>query len=193
MSLGEALGLAQSKGLDLLETVPNAVPPVCRIVNYGKFQYEESKRAKESHSRQAASKMKELQLTPGIESHDFDTKLAHAIEFLSNDMKVCVKLRFRGRQRMHKEFGFQVVNRFLAQAAAYGRADSPPRLLGERDMTVTISPLPRDKRPKAAPAESPSSHSHSAATLSSQSRSTEVVAANSESLDVHQGGTDSGS
>lgn len=149
MSLGEALRLAQSKGLDLLETVPNAVPPVCRIVNYGKFQYEESKKGKDVRSRQASSKMKELQLSPVIAPHDFNTKLAHAIQFLSEDVKVCVKLRFRGRQRAHKEYGFQVVNRFVAEAAGYGRADSPPKMLGERDLSVVISPLPRDKRPKA--------------------------------------------
>ncbi len=148
MSLHEALSLAQSRGLDLLETVPNAVPPVCRIVDYGKFQYEEAKRAKEVHSRQAASRMKELQLTPGIAPNDFSTKLAHAVQFLSDDIKVCVKLRFRGRQRAHKEFGFEVVNRFLEEASAYGRADAPPKLLGDRDLSVIISPLPRDKRPK---------------------------------------------
>ena len=164
MSLTEALRLAQSKGLDLLETVPNAVPPVCRIVEYGKFQYEEAKRAKELHSRQAASRMKELQLSPVIATHDFDTKLAHAIEFLSDDMKVCVKLRFRGRQRAHKEFGFEVVNKFISAAAAYGRADAPPKMLGERDLTVIISPLPRDKRAKPGPARSAPDHvSHSSA------------------------------
>ncbi len=150
MPLTEALRLAQSKGLDLLETVPNAVPPVCRIVNYGKFQYEEAKKAKESHSHQSASKMKELQLSPVIAVHDFDTKLAHAIEFLGADMKVCIKLRFRGRQRAHKEFGFEMVNKFVAATAAYGRPDSPPKMLGERDITVIISPLPREKRGKAA-------------------------------------------
>jgi translation initiation factor IF-3 len=92
--------------------------------------------------------MKELQLSPGIAVNDFSTKLAHAIKFLSDDMKVCVKLRFRGRQRAHKEFGFEVMNRFIKEAAAYGRADSPPKLLGERDLNVIISPLPRDKRAK---------------------------------------------
>jgi translation initiation factor IF-3 len=152
MSLSEALRLAQSKGLDLLETVPNAIPPVCRIVNYGKFQYEEAKKAKESHSHNAASKMKELQLSPVIAAHDFDTKLTHAIGFLSDDMKVCIKLRFRGRQRAHKEFGFEMVNRFVAATAAYGRPDAPPKMLGERDLTVIISPLPREKRGKAVPA-----------------------------------------
>jgi translation initiation factor IF-3 len=151
MPLSDALRLAQNKGLDLLETVPNAVPPVCRIVDYGKFQYEEAKKAKGAHSRQAASKMKELQLSPVIAVHDFDTKLAHAIQFLSEDMKVCIKLRFRGRQRAHKEFGFDMVKKFLAAAAAYGRADAPPKMLGERDLTVIISPLPRAQRAKAAP------------------------------------------
>src|SRR5262249_45060275 len=151
MPLNEALRLAQAKGLDLLETVPNAVPPVCRIVNFGKFQYEEAKKAKDGHSRQASSRMKELQLSSVIEVHDFNTKLAHAIQFLSEDTKVCVKLRFRGRQRAHKEFGFEVVNRFVLGAAAYGRADAPPKMLGERDLSVVISPLPRDKRPKSIP------------------------------------------
>lgn len=169
MTLNDALRMAQTKGLDLLETVPNATPPVCRIVDYGKFLYEESKRAKESHSRQSGGKMKEIQLSPVIAVHDFDTKLAHAKQFLSEDMKVCVKLRFRGRQRAHKEFGFEVVNRFVAEAATFGRADSPPKMLGERDLTVVISPLPRDKRAKppaaAAPARSSSpgpatNHSH---------------------------------
>lgn len=151
MPLVEALKLAQAKGLDLLETVPNAIPPVCRIVNYGKFQYEESKRSKDSHGRQASGKMKELQLTSGIASHDFDTKLAHAIQFLSEDMKVCVKLRFRGRQRAHKEFGFDVVNKFVSRTAAYGRTDAPPKMLGDRDLSVIISPLPREKRAKPVP------------------------------------------
>ena len=148
MNLSDALRLAQSKGLDLIETVPNAVPPVCRIAEYGKLLYEESKRKKDSHSHQGGHKMKELQLTPAIEEHDFKTKLNHAIEFLSDDTKVRLKLRFRGRQRAHKEFGFQVMNRFVAAAAAYGQADAPPKMLGDRDINVTISPLPRDKRGK---------------------------------------------
>jgi translation initiation factor IF-3 len=86
---------------------------------------------------------------PVVEAHDFNTKLAHAIQFLSEDMKVCVKLGFRGRQRAHKEFGFEVVNRLVRGAAAYGRTDAPPKMQGERDLSVVISPLPRDKRPKS--------------------------------------------
>jgi translation initiation factor IF-3 len=146
MPLGDAIRLAQSRHQDLIEIAPNATPPVCRIMEYGKFQYEESKRHKESHTRQSASRMKELQLTPGIDPHDFAVKLSHAIEFLCREMKVRIKLRFRGRQRAHKEFGFEVVNKFVKEAAAYGQADAPPKMLGERDLNVILSPLPRGKR-----------------------------------------------
>ena len=150
MSLTDALRIAQNRSLDLIETVPNAVPPVCRIGQYGKLLYDEAKRHKDSH-HSPGSKMKELQLTPSIEAHDFNTKVNHAIEFLSADMKVRVKLRFRGRQRAHKEFGFEVINRFVQAASAHGQADSPPKMLGDRDINVIISPLPRNKRGKAPP------------------------------------------
>jgi len=148
MSLDQALRLARTKELDLIEIAPNAVPPVCRIVDYGKFLYEESKRQKESNTRSSANKMKEVQLTPTIDKHDFAVKLSHAIGFLCDDMKVRIKLRFRGRQKAHKEFGFEIVNRFVKEAAAYGQADSPPKMLGDRDLNVMLSPLPRNKRGK---------------------------------------------
>jgi len=148
MSLDQALRLARGKELDLIEIAPNAVPPVCRIVDYGKFLYEESKRQKESNTRSSANKMKEVQLTPTIDKHDFAVKLSHAIGFLCDDMKVRIKLRFRGRQKAHKEFGFEIVNKFVKEAAAYGQADSPPKMLGDRDLNVMLSPLPRNKRGK---------------------------------------------
>jgi translation initiation factor IF-3 len=148
MSLNEALRLAMSKGLDLVEIAPNATPAVCRIVDYGKFMYEEAKRHKDAQGRQSASRMKELQLSPMIDPHDFSIKLSRAIEFLCEDMKVRIKLRFRGRQKAHTEFGFEVVNRFVKEAAPWGQADSPPKMLGDRDLNVILSPLPRNKRAK---------------------------------------------
>lgn len=148
MSLNDALRLAQAQGLDLIEVAPSATPPVCRIGNYGKFLYEEAKRNKDSHNRGSASKMKELQLSPAIDPHDLETKRHHAIEFLCEDMKVRVKLRFRGRQKAHKEIGFQLVNQFVKDVASYGQADSPPKMLGDRDLNVVISPLPRSQRAK---------------------------------------------
>jgi translation initiation factor IF-3 len=145
LPLGEALRLAQSKGLDLIEIASNANPPVCRIVDYGKFRYEEAKKAKDSN-RGTGNKMKEIQLSAVIDPHDFGTKLTHAIGFLSEDMKVRLKLRFKGRQKAHKEFGFQVMNRFVSDLALYALADSPPKMLGDRDLNVVLTPLPKEKR-----------------------------------------------
>lgn len=160
MSLNDALRLTQAKGLDLIEIVPNATPPVCRIVNYGKFLYEEAKRLKDARTPQSASRMKELQLSPAIDPHDLAVKRNHAIQFLCDDLKVRIKLRFKGRQKAHKEVGFQVVNKFVSEVALYGHADSPPKMLGDRDLNVVITPLPRNKRaqnPRQKPVEPSSS------------------------------------
>jgi translation initiation factor IF-3 len=146
MSLGDALQLARSKGLDLIEVAATATPPVCRIVDYGKFLYEEAKRSKDSRS--SANKMKELQISPAIDPHDLAVKRDHAIQFLCDDMKVRIKLRFRGRQKAHREIGYDVMNQFVKDLALYGHADSPPKMLGDRDLNVLISPLPRNKRGK---------------------------------------------
>ena len=146
MALNAALQLARDRQLDLVEIAPAATPPVCRIVNYGKFLYEESKAQK--GQKQNGTRMKELQLSATIDPNDFQTKLAHAIEFLDDDMKVRVRLRFKGRQKAHKEVGFEIVNRFVNEAALHGRPDSPPRMLGERDLNVVLSPLPRSQRGK---------------------------------------------
>lgn len=160
MSLGDALALARSKNLDLIEIAPNAIPPVCRIVNYGKFLYDESKRSKDSHN--SAGKLKELQISPAIDPHDLATKRDHAIQFLCDDMKVRIKLRFRGRQKAHKEIGFDLMNRLVSELADYGQADSPPKLLGDRDLNVLVSPLPKSKRaksPRQTPISEPASDS----------------------------------
>ncbi len=149
MSLNQALQLARDKNLDLIEIAATANPPVCRIVDYGKFLYEESKRQKESHAKQSANRMKEIQISPSIDSHDLQTKQNQAIEFLCDDLKVRVKLRFKGRQKAHKEIGFDVVNRFVKEVGLYGHADAPPKMLGDRDLNVVLSPLPRDKRGKS--------------------------------------------
>jgi translation initiation factor IF-3 len=146
MSLGDALQLARGRGLDLVEIAANATPPVCRIVDYGKFLYEEAKRSKDS--RRSANKMKELQISPAIDPHDLAVKRGHAVQFLCDEIKVRIRLRFRGRQRAHKEIGFDLMNRFVKDLAPYGRADSPPKMLGDRDLSVLLSPLPRHKRAK---------------------------------------------
>lgn len=147
LSLGEALTLARTHSVDLVEVAPNATPPVCRLVDYGKFRYEQAKREKDSKKHQHATRVKEVQLSPKIDPHDLATKVEHAIGFLCEDMKVKVSLRFRGREMAHTEFGFQVVRKFLEEISPFGHQDFEPKLIG-RGINVMISPLPRNKRAK---------------------------------------------
>jgi translation initiation factor IF-3 len=147
MSVSDALELAQKSGLDLVEIAASANPPVCRIVDYGKFKYQEAKKEKDSKKHQHANKVKEIQLRPGIDPHDFQTKLDHAIDFLCEDMKVKVNLRFRGREMAHTEIGFSVIKRFVEDVALFGHPDFQPKLVG-RGINLMISPLPRNKRAK---------------------------------------------
>ena len=152
MPLGDALNLARNAGVDLVEIAANANPPVCRIVDFGKFRYEQAKKEKESKKNQHAGEVKEIQLSPRIDPHDLGVKLNHAIEFLCDDMKVKVALRFRGREMAHTEFGFQVINKFIENISPWGHADFQPKLIG-RNINLMISPLPRNKRAKNPNAE----------------------------------------
>jgi translation initiation factor IF-3 len=139
--------MARTNGVDLVEVAPNANPPVCRLVDFGKFRYEQAKREKESKKHQHANKVKEVQLSPKIDPHDLGVKVGHAIDFLCEDMKVKVTLKFRGREMAHTEFGFQVIQKFLAEISPYGHPDFQPKLNG-RAINLMISPLPRNKRAK---------------------------------------------
>lgn len=147
LQLNDALHQARTQGLDLVEIAPTANPPVCRIVDYGKFRYEQAKRDKDAKKHQHATKVKEVQLSPTIDAHDFGVKKQHAIDFLCEEMKVKVTLKFRGREMMHQEFGFQTVKKFLAELNPWGHPDFEPKLLG-RSLNAMISPLPRNKRAK---------------------------------------------
>jgi translation initiation factor IF-3 len=145
--LPEALTMARNAGVDLVEIAPNATPPVCRLVDFGKYRYEQAKKEKESRKHQHANKVKEIQLSPSIDPHDFGVKLTHAIDFLCDEMKVKVTLRFRGREMAHQEFGFQQVRKFINETAPYGHPDAEPKLIG-KGINVMLSPLPRNKRAK---------------------------------------------
>jgi translation initiation factor IF-3 len=145
MSLGDALTMARTNSVDLVEIAPNAAPPVCRLVDYGKFRYEQAKKDKESKKHQHANKVKEVQLSPKIDPHDLGVKAGHAIDFLCEDMKVKITLKFRGREMAHTEIGFQVVEKFLTEIAPFGHPDFEPKLNG-RSINLMISPLPRNKR-----------------------------------------------
>ena len=147
LPLADAINLARQHGVDLVEIAPNATPPVCRLVDYGKFRYEQSKKDKEAKKHQHANKVKEIQLSPSIDPHDFGVKLSHAIDFLCEEIKVKVTLRFRGREMAHKEFGFQQVQKFIKEIAPYGHPDADPKLIG-KGIVLMLSPLPRNKRAK---------------------------------------------
>jgi translation initiation factor IF-3 len=145
--LTDAINLARQHAVDLVEIAATAVPPVCRLVDFGKYRYEIAKKEKESKKHNHASIVKEVQLSPRIDPHDLGIKLTHAIDFLCEDMKVKIALKFRGREMAHTEVGFAVINKFLADIAPYGHPDFPPKLIG-RGINVMISPLPRNKRAK---------------------------------------------
>ena len=147
LPLSEAIRQAQVLGVDLVEIAATAVPPVCRIVDFGKFRYEQAKKEKDSKKHQHANKVKEVQLSPGIDPHDFGVKLNHAIDFLCEDMKVKITLKFRGLEMAHKEFGFQQVQKFIVEVAPWGHPDFEPKLIG-KGINAMISPLPRNKRAK---------------------------------------------
>jgi translation initiation factor IF-3 len=158
MSLGDALTLARNSGVDLVEIAPNAVPPVCRVVDFGKYRYEQAKKEKDSRKHQHANKVKEIQLSPKIDPHDLMVKTTHTINFLCEDMKVKLALKFRGREMAHTEFGFQVVNKLINDVTPFGHPDFPPKLIG-RGINVMLSPLPRAKRARN-PSEQPGSPVH---------------------------------
>src|SRR5271170_6162022 len=139
----KAVNLALEVGLDLVEVAPNATPPVCRIMDFGKYVYEESK--KTSHSKSTASKIKEIEFTARIAQNDFNTKLRHAEEFLDHGNKVKLRLKFRGREMAHTEIGFEVMKRAVVDLAGMGHPDADPKLIG-RNIHVMLTPLPANKR-----------------------------------------------
>lgn len=167
-SLHDAIRLAQSRSVDLVEVAPNANPPVCRLVDYGKYLYEKAKESKEARKHQQASKVKEVQLSPSIDPHDLSIKLKHAADFLNDGMKVKVLLRYRGREKAHKEIGFQVVEKFIQEIEPYGRPDAPPKLV-DKGIVLMLSPVARSKRPKpASPPAEPAAEPQPAQTPAAQ-------------------------
>src|SRR5471030_1048837 len=139
----KAVNLALEVGLDLVEVAPNATPPVCRIMDFGKYVYEEQK--KHTHSKSTASKIKEIEFSARIAENDFITKMRHGEEFLSHGNKVKLRLKFRGREMAHTEIGFAVIKRALVELDGMGHPDSEARLMGKQ-INVMLTPHPINKR-----------------------------------------------
>lgn len=136
----EALSRAESYELDLLCVSPNANPPVCKILDYGRYRYEQQKRAREAKKRQHVTQIKSLRLSPVIEEHDFNTKLRHARKWLESGHKVKVDMRFRGRMMTRVEVGRKTMDQFIEDTKDLGSAENRPKLEGNT-MSVTISPV----------------------------------------------------
>jgi len=140
MDARSALELAAEKGLDLVKIAPQAQPPVCKIMDYGKYKFEIAKKEKENRKNQKVINIKEIQLSPSIDTNDFNTKCNHAIRFLKNGDKVKVTVRFRGREVTHSEIGETLLLRFAEQAKEFGHIDRTPKLEG-RNMTMFLMPI----------------------------------------------------
>jgi translation initiation factor IF-3 len=140
VSLDDARSRALESGLDLVEVAPDARPPVCRLMDYGKFKYEEARRAREARKKQHTMQVKEVKYRPGIEEHDYDFKTRHVRRFLEDGDKVKVTMMFRGRQLSHPEIGLDVLERVLGDVEDVGKIESQPVREG-RTMTMVLAPL----------------------------------------------------
>ena len=140
MSAAKAFSIAEEKGLDLVKIAPQATPPVCKLMDYGKYKFELNKREKENRRNQKVISVKEVQLSPSIDTNDFNTKCRHAQKFLRNGDKVRVMVRFRGREVSHSEIGAALLERFAEQCKEVGSVDRAPKLEG-RNMTMFLNPL----------------------------------------------------
>ncbi len=140
MTPEEAMKIAEEKGLDLVEVAPTAQPPVCRIIDYGKFLYDEKKKANEAKKKQKVIVVKEIKVRPKIEEHDYQVKKRHAEEFLSEGDKVKITVRFRGREIVHPEMAQKLLSRLATDVVALGKIERAPAMDG-RQMVMLITPV----------------------------------------------------
>lgn len=145
LSLHEALALAEREGLDLVEISPSARPPVCKVMDYGKFRYDQTKREKESKKAQHQIKVKEIKIRPNIDSHDLETKLRQARQFLLKGNKVKFTCVFRGREMMFKEQGFQLLQQVCVSLEDICMVEATPKMMG-RMLTAVVAPAPAKKK-----------------------------------------------
>jgi translation initiation factor IF-3 len=145
----EALKMAIEKGLDLVEVVPDSRPPVCKIMDYGKFKYEQNRAAKAAKKKQHQMQLKEVKMRPKIEDHDYDFKLKHAREFLAQRDKVKFTVTFRGREMAHQELGYKIIEQVLQDLADVAVVEQSPRAEG-RTVSLVLSPKPQQTPSKPA-------------------------------------------
>ena len=135
----KALELSEEAGLDLVEISPNASPPVCKIMDYGKYKYEQQKRESEARKNQKIIEVKEIKFRPGTDTHDYEVKMRSVAKFLEKGDKVKITMRFRGREMAHQELGRELLERVAADIEDYGKIENIPKMEG-RQMTMMIGP-----------------------------------------------------
>ena len=135
----EAMALAEEAGLDLVEISPNATPPVCKIMDFGKFKYETQKRENEARKKQKTIEIKEIKFRPNTDTHDYDVKMRNVVKFLENGDKVKVTLRFRGREMAHQHLGRELLERVAEDVKEIGKVENMPKMEG-RQMVMMIGP-----------------------------------------------------
>jgi len=140
LSLVEARAKAEELGVDLVEVSPEADPPVCRLINYGKFLYQKEKKAKEARKKQKVIEIKEMKFRPKIDNHDFEYRIKQIKEFLEKGDKVKITIRFRGRELVHSELGFELAKRIVEQTKDLGAPEKSPRMEG-RNIVFVISAI----------------------------------------------------
>ena len=140
--LRRAMEIAEQKNLDLVTIAPQANPPVCKIIDYGKFRFEQAKREKEARKNQRVVEIKEVRLSLNIDTHDFETKRNHALRFISEGNKVKVSIRFRGREMGHPELGLEIMRRFSDAMSEVANVEKPAKLEG-RTMLMFLAPKPQ--------------------------------------------------
>lgn len=154
MQTKDALRMAQEQHLDLVEVAPKAKPPVCRIMDFGKYRYEQQKREKEAKKKQKVITIKEVKLRPNIEQHDFDVKLKNALRFVEEGNKVKVTIMFRGREMSHQELGRELLHRVAEQLKDLVAIERDAKLEG-KNMIMILAPKAPSKAPKAKAKEEP--------------------------------------
>ena len=139
VSIDKAIGIAKDSGLDLVEISPNAEPPVCKVLDYGKYKYEQQKKANLARKKQKTQDVKEIKMRPNIDVHDYNVKLKKVHQFIGNGDKVKLTIRFRGREMAHQELGMQVLNRVVEDVKEDAKIEARPKLEG-RQMIMVVAP-----------------------------------------------------
>ena len=140
MSTDEALRLAQEEGMDLVEIAPNAEPPVCKIIDYGKYKFDIQKKNKEAKKKQKLVQLKEIKMRPQISIHDYNFKMNHIREFLEEGNKVKITIMFRGREMAHTEFGYELINKIITDLENEASIEKPAKLEG-KNLSAVLNPL----------------------------------------------------